>query len=697
MKKFNMKLKIRKLSAVLLASAVTATAFLTLPFVASAATIDTSKFTAYFSEDMSTTDPAPADLDRYWETTTDGDALKYKDMGLSDWSNQTRKNMATLYYNVKEYSNFEVTFNYKQTSNTGLLSFFFGFGAEMGQNWYKDRDKVAAYSLLMDHGALMSCYQENWLSDGNNRGAAQIPSYSATAAHAIKVKYVSGAVSVYMDGYQIYTGTKTVNPGYIWFASKAGTTVIYEPTVTELKSISDYESVFNAYYSENMETTDPTPADFSNYWALSGDNIGLVYKDMGLSDWNNQTRKNMATLYYNAKEYDSFELTFKYKQTSNTGLLSFFFGFGAEMGQNWYKDRDKVAAYSLLMDHGALMSCYQENWLSDGNNRGAAQIPNYSATAVHTVTVRYLSGAVSVYMDGYRIYSGTNAVDPGYIWFASKAGTTVIYEPTVTELKSISDYENVFDAYYSEDLTTADPTPVDMKTQWETAYENGAAKLYRKAFDDEWNSNTTPHTSLLYYKARKYYNFEMETKFSHITNGDNLVAFFGFGAEKGVSWEKNKGDTVLSINPQFGAIVPGKSTSDGAWISGTDEILKAQNPNYDMNAVHTLKIRMVDRNYTVWIDGYKVASGRNASYTGGYIYFGSNAYKTYFDMPTVTELTSAELLKYDVNGDNKLDSADVVFLRKVLLGIEEANQKCDISGDKKLNILDLIAMKKVLA
>ena len=122
-----------------------------------------------------------------------------------------------------------------------------------------------------------------------------------------------------------------------------------------------------------------------------------------------------------------------------------------------------------------------------------------------------------------------------------------------------------------------------------------------------------------------------------------------------------------------------------------------QDPNYNMNAVHTLKIRMVDRNYTVWIDGYKVASGRNASYTGGYIYFGSNAYKTYFDMPTVTELPNTELLKYDVNGDNKLDSADVVFLRKVLLGIEEANQKCDISGDKKLNILDLIAMKKVLA
>ena len=155
---------------------------------------------------------------------------------------------------------------------------------------------------------------------------------------------------------------------------------------------------------------------------------------------------------------------------------------------------------------------------------------------------------------------------------------------------------------------------------------------------------------------------------------------------------------MLTVNPQFGAIINAKSAAvGGSWVSGTNEILKAQDPNYDMNAVHTLKIRMEDRNYTVWIDGYKVASGRNAAYAGGYIYFGSNAYKTYFDIPTVTELPNTELLKYDVNGDNKLDSGDVIFLRKVLLEVEEANVKCDINDDKKLNILDLIAIKKVLA
>ena len=487
MKKFNMKLKIRKLSAVLLASAVAATAFLTLPFVASAATIDTSKFTAYFSEDMSTTDPTPADFDSYWGPTTDGDALKYKDMGLSDWNNQTRKNMATLYYNVKEYSNFELTFKFQQWANTNLLSFFFGFGAKMGQNWYKDRDKVAAYSLLMDHGALMSCYQENWLSDGNNRGTAQIPSYSATAAHTIKVKYVSGAVSVYMDGYQIYAGNKTVNPGYIWFASKAGTTIIYEPTVTELKSISDYENVFEAYYSSDMKTVDPAPETMTNHWGLTSDTTRLSRKTND-SSWT-RFGPNMAILYLK-KTYNNFDLTTTFSIPGNSDY-DVYFGVGAEKGKSWANDN--AAAFTLHRS-GGLMNGKAENWITGGGQ-----------------------------------------------------------------------------------------TPADK-------------------------------------------------------------------------------------------------------ISG-----------YNVTGVHTLRLKVLDKVYTAWVDDIQVGSGTLSNYTEGYVWFGADDMTATWGIPTVTELPDTELLKYDVNGDNAFNSSDIVFLRKVLLGIEEANQKCEVSDNGNLDILDLIAMKKFLA
>lgn len=692
MKKFNMKLKIRKLSAVLLASAVAATAFLTLPFVASAATLEdfANVYDAYFSSNMQSVDPTPEDMTNHWRLSTDGTRMFRKDND-SSWT-KCGPNMAILY--LKEtYNDFYLTtqFSVPKDPNTAL-NLYFGIGAEKGKSWAND---TATSAFALHHsGGLLNGKTGDWIT-----GSKQSPSdklkdkYDITGVHTLQLRVLDKVYTAWVDGIQVGSGTlSNYKEGYIWFGADDQTVTWGIPTVNaDPNTISDFENVYDAYYSSNMKTVDPAPETMTNHWGLTSDTTRLSRKTND-SNWT-RFGPNMAILYLK-KTYNNFDLTTTFSIPGNSDY-DVYFGVGAEKGKSWANDN--AAAFTLHRS-GGLVSGKAENWITGNEQTPADKISDYNETGVHTLRLKVLDKVYTAWVDDIQVGSGTlSNYTEGYVWFGADDMTATWGIPTVTELKSISDYENVFDAYYSEDLTTTDPTPVDMRNQWETAYENGVTKLYRKAFDDEWNSNTTPHTSLLYYKARKYYNFEMETKFSHITNLDNLVAFFGFGAEKGVSWENNKGDTVLSINPQFGAIVPGKSTADGSWVSKEDETLKAQNPNYDMNAVHTLKIRMVDRNYTVWIDGYKVASGRNASYTGGYIYFGSNAYKTYFDMPTVTELPNTELLKYDVNGDNKLDSADVVFLRKVLLGIEEANQKCDISGDKKLNILDLIAMKKVLA
>ena len=237
--------------------------------------------------------------------------------------------------------------------------------------------------------------------------------------------------------------------------------------------------------------------------------------------------------------------------------------------------------------------------------------------------------------------------------------TAAIVVISVSVSATVSDdYAKAFDAYYSADLKSTDPSAVNIQEQWEISN----SKLYRKAFDDQWNSNTVKNVSLLYYNAREYYNFEMETEFSHVTNGDNLVAFFGFGAKKGSSWMNNKGDTALSVNPTHGAIINAKNEM---WVSMVDERLAAQDKAYKMNDVHKLKIRMVEKSYTVWLDGYKVASGTNSSYTGGYIYFGSNAFKTYFAIPKITALpammNTEALTSYytdSIKKNDSLDSAD---------------------------------------
>lgn len=237
--------------------------------------------------------------------------------------------------------------------------------------------------------------------------------------------------------------------------------------------------------------------------------------------------------------------------------------------------------------------------------------------------------------------------------------TAAIVVISVSVSATVSDdYAKAFDAYYSADLKSTDPSAVNIQEQWEVSN----SKLYRKSINDQWNSNTVKNVSLLYYNAREYYNFEMETEFSHVTNGDNLVAFFGFGAKKGSSWMNNKGDTALSVNPTHGAIINAKNEM---WVSTVDERLAAQDKAYKMNDVHKLKIRMVEKSYTVWLDGYKVASGTNSSYTGGYIYFGSNAFKTYFAIPKITALhammNTEALTSYyteSIKENDTLDSAD---------------------------------------
>ena len=688
MKKFNMKLKIRRLSAALLSYAVAATAFLTIPFVASAESLAdfANVYDAYYSSNMQSVDPTSEDMTNHWGLSSDETRLVHNTTD-SNWQ-KCGPNMAILY--LKEtYNNFYLTTKFSlPKDDNGLCNLYFGIGAEKGKSWATD---TSSQVFAIHHsGGLLNGKTGSWITGGGQTPSDKISGYNVTGVHTLQLRVLDKVYTAWVDGIQVGSGTlSNYAEGYIWFGADDMATSWGIPAVSNPNLISDFENIYDSYYTSNMKSVDPTPEAMTNHWGLTTDTTRLSRKTND-SSWT-RFGPNMAILYLK-KAYNNFDLTTTFSIPGNSDY-DVYFGIGAEKGKSWADDSDSIAF--TLHRSGGLVSGKAENWITGGGQTPADKITGYNSTGVHTLRLKVVDKVYTAWVDDIQVGNGTlSTYTEGYVWFGADDMTATWGIPAVTELKSISDYESVYDAYYSEDLTTADPTPVDIRTQWEV--DN--SKLYRKAFGDQWNSDTVKNVSLLYYNARKYYNFELETKFSHITNLDNLVAFFGFGAEKGVSWENNKGDTVLTVNPQFGAIINAKSAAvGGSWVSGTNEILKAQDPNYDMNAVHTLKIRMEDRNYTVWIDGYKVDSGRNAAYAGGYIYFGSNAYKTYFDIPTVTELPNTELLKYDVNGDNKLDSGDVIFLRKVLLEVEEANVKCDINDDKKLNILDLIAIKKVLA
>ena len=49
----------------------------------------------------------------------------------------------------------------------------------------------------------------------------------------------------------------------------------------------------------------------------------------------------------------------------------------------------------------------------------------------------------------------------------------------------------------------------------------------------------------------------------------------------------------------------------------------------------------------------------------------------------------------DVNGDGKVNIADIFMLKSVLLG-NESNESCDVNGDGSINISDIFALKRIL-
>ena len=684
MKKFNMKLKIRKLSAVLLASAVAATAFLTLPFVASAATLEdfANVYDAYFSSNMQSVDPTPEDMTNHWRPSTDGTRMVRKDND-SSWT-KCGPNMAILY--LKEtYNDFYLTtqFSVPNDPNTAL-NLYFGIGAEKGKSWAND---TATSAFALHHsGGLLNGKTGDWIT-----GPSQSPSdklkdkYDITGVHTLQLRVLDKVYTAWVDGIQVGSGTlSNYKEGYIWFGADDQTVTWGIPTVNaDPNTISDFENVYDAYYSSNMKTVDPAPETMTNHWGLTSDTTRLSRKTND-SSWT-KCGPNMAVLYLK-KVYNNFDLITDFSVTDNVEGNGYF-GIGAEKGKSWGND----TASSVFTFHpsGGLMNGKTGDWITGGGQTPADKIPDYIKSGVHTLHVRVLDKAYTVWVDDIQVGSGTlSNYTGGYIWFGADDMLSSWGIPTVTELKSVSDFENVYDAYYSSNMKSVDPTPEAVSNHWRLSSDT--ERLIRKDNDSNW-AKYGPNMAVLYLKEN-YYNFDLTTSFS-ITDNVEGNGYFGIGAEKGKSWASDTASSVFTFHPS-GGLMNGKT---GDWITGPGETPADKITDYNKTGVHTLRVKVLDKVYTVWVDGVQVGSGAIQNYKGGYIWFGADDMRSSWGIPTVTKLPNNELLKYDANDDGAFDSGDVVFLRKVLLGGETGNVKCDVSDDGNLDILDLIAMKKILA
>ena len=83
---------------------------------------------------------------------------------------------------------------------------------------------------------------------------------------------------------------------------------------------------------------------------------------------------------------------------------------------------------------------------------------------------------------------------------------------------------------------------------------------------------------------------------------------------------------------------------------------------------------------------------------GRYIGFEVIKYRgspVYIDELIVIGNSKVEPVFGDITGDGKIETDDLVMIRKMLLGIETGNESADLDKDDKITIIDFVILKKI--
>lgn len=188
------------------------------------------------------------------------------------------------------------------------------------------------------------------------------------------------------------------------------------------------------------------------------------------------------------------------------------------------------------------------------------------------------------------------------------------------ESQSLTD---VFTPYYTDSMKgaaagTATYAQEAFSKHWEV---NKAGRAWRNFDGCTWGTDVDSTMAVLYYNVRPYKNFDMTVEYATTKGDTDWVTFFGFGGQIGKSWqaEDNKGDTPFII--QSGGLF--LNAKNKAWLNNgsaaSDQANAAQGSGtWNAEGIHTLRVRVSEKSYTLWIDGYQVCTGSNSNYKQSY-------------------------------------------------------------------------------
>ena len=572
-------------------------------------TVEPDALTAYYTDNAADNDELQAvELSDYWQLKEDGSQLERTAKDAAQTADGNTR-MAALFSTAGLYQNFETRVQVTRPAE-GQSRALIGFGGTDGKNW-RLTEGACAFTLDEDgavydavSGALLSAQSARQLAEA---AAGSDPWNSATAEVTLRV--VEKTYTIAVNGYRVYTGyAEKYQEGALFIGSGTAGVSFGALSTKQLKSFSQ----FTPYYAATMTGAQkPQPAHFSEHWELN---------EQGYPVSRQLTNQAYAQLVYNTDVYRDFELTVQYSAPSDyasTGLAAF--GFGGKPGDNL---SDTGAVGYLLHSAGAVLNAKNEGWVTAGDKTASAQAKaagkTYDAAGLHTLQVTVEFRKVKATIDGYTVAEFTlgDSYVGGNVWFAARADGVMLKSLSVEKRGTLDISE--WKPYHTNTVVGSQFYPEkDYSRYWQkTNYDTTLTRVTDK------DGDTGSNVAIFYYTNNSFFNVDMTVQYA--TDGsDRYVTYFGIGAATGTTWMDNASDTVFGVNGD-GKLMNVKTGELYAAASAKAQA-EAAGKTWDPTGMHSLTIRMVDKAFTVKIDGYTVATGQNDSYAAGRIYVGASA------------------------------------------------------------------------
>ena len=297
---------------------------------------------------------AAADFTKYWTVNADG------------MLESTGGGKLNLLYTKEKYTDFTMTFRYKHgPDEKGAAHLYVGIGAPESGATLGTKGELLAPSPTLLRIYQVGNYQyapkpngeDGWYGPGNlfNDETAK------NAVHTVTISVTGSTMTMKVDGRSLGALALTnYEGGHIFFGAGMTVDAIGLPEITT--PTNDFDG-FSSYYSENITSGDENAQDLqkvspTDYW--TEDNGKIVRRNV-LHSTDATDNLYIASLFYNAQEYQNFELEVDVTAGTNYWRRAFI-GFGADMGKHYQQAGGGIAVF---MDNGA-----NGVWLNQCGNLG---------------------------------------------------------------------------------------------------------------------------------------------------------------------------------------------------------------------------------------------------------------------------------------------------------------------------------------